>query len=126
MNPCPLCVYQEETEARVSADFAEGFEKQPRFRQAYQAPAVAGLCLGHFRRASAQLEPKSAEELGVRQREKFAATQTRLRQIIDKMDASRKLDHLSPEERATAREIGEERESLTRALWQMVGLDNIR
>ncbi len=123
---CPLCIQQEEVESRVSEEFAEGFETQERFRQAYAAPAVAGLCLGHFRRVVSQFEPRLAEEFGTEQRRKLAATQARLRQIIDKMDASINREHLTEEERAAAREIGEERESLVRALWQIVGLPNIK
>ena len=123
--PCPLCLRQTEVEQRIVADFAEGFAGQPRLRQAYAAPPVSGLCLPHYRAAVARLENADGEELGQLQRQKLAATQARLRQIIEKMDAGRKLSEVQAEERAAARAIGDERESLARAVWQMAGLEKL-
>lgn len=124
--PCPLCLQQAEIEGRIVAEFAEGWDAHPRFRQAYSAAGVAGLCLSHYRQAAAPLEGGPAEELGNQQRAKLAATQAHLRVIIEKMDAGRKLEHLTPEERTAARAIGEEREALTRAIWQLAGLEDVR
>lgn len=124
-SPCPVCLHQEEIENRVANDFAEGFAEQPRFREAYAAPGVAGLCLSHFRRVVSRLDGGVAAELNSRQQEKFGATQAQLRQIIDKMDAGRKLEHNDEEAKQAARTIGEEREALTRAIWQMAGLEDI-
>jgi hypothetical protein len=124
-SPCPVCLHQEEIESRVAEDFAEGFGEQARFRQAYAAPQAAGLCLPHFRRAVSRLDGKMAEEFSARQREKFSATQAQLSMVIDKMDAGRKLQQASEAEKQLARSIGEEREALTRAIWQMAGLEDI-
>lgn len=124
-DPCPLCCEQKEIEARIVADFAEGYDTQENFRQTYAAPGVAGLCLGHFRQVVARLENRRGEQLGGMQRAKLAATQAHLRTIIEKMDAARELEVSSEEEKAKARAIGEERESLTRAIWQMAGLEDI-
>ncbi len=124
-SPCPVCLYQEEIENRVANDFAEGFDEQANFRQAYAAHQVAGLCLSHYRRVVGHLEGPVAEEFSTRQREKFSATQVQLHQIIDKMDAGRKSEHSSEEEKQLARTIGDEREALTRAIWQMAGLEDV-
>ncbi|MDB5082356.1 MAG: hypothetical protein JWP00_4280 [Chloroflexi bacterium] len=124
-SPCPVCLYQEEIENRVASDFAGGFGEQARFRQAYAAPQVAGTCLPHYRRVVSRLDGPLAEEFSDRQREKFKATQNQLKQIIDKMDAGRKLQQNSEEERQQARSIGDEREALTRAIWQMAGLEDL-
>lgn len=123
-SPCPVCQYQEEIENRVANDFAEGFAEQPRFRQAYAAHQVAGLCLPHYRRVVSRLDGAS-EEFSNLQREKFSATQAQLRQIMDKMDAGRKLQENTEEEKQQARSIGDEREALARAIWQMAGLEDI-
>ncbi len=125
-QPCPLCEQQKEVETRIIADFAEGFATEGRFRQAYAAPLVAGLCLEHFRQSALKLEGPPLEELSRHQRAKLAATQAVLHQIIDKMDAGRKLEGMSEEEKAAHRAIGEEREALTRAIWQMVGLEDVQ
>ncbi|HEX2915542.1 MAG TPA: DUF6062 family protein [Chloroflexia bacterium] len=122
---CPICLHQETSETRIVDDFADGYSKENRFRQAYAAPGVAGVCLRHFRRIVLDLEGSYVAEFSARQLEKFAATQERLRLIIDKMDAGRKLEAASAEEKAAARAIGEEREALTRAIWQMAGLEDI-
>ena len=124
-SPCPVCLHQEEIENRVAHDFAEGFADQARFREAYAAPGVAGVCLPHFRRVVGRLDGTVAEEFGARQQEKFRATQEMLRQVIDKMDAGRKLEHHDEQAKQAARSIGEEREALTRAIWQMAGLEDI-
>lgn len=124
-SPCPVCVHQEEIEIRVANDFAEGFADQPRFREAYAAPGAAGLCLSHFRRVVSRLDGAVADEFGKRQQEKFEATRELLRQVIDKMDAGRKLEHVDEAAKKAARSIGEEREALTRAVWQMAGLEDI-
>lgn len=123
---CPLCNQQKEIETRIAADFAEGFAGQARFRQAYSAPAVAGLCLEHYRQSAEQLEGQWLTELATQQQAKFAATQALLRIIIEKMDAAVKMENISPEEKASLRQIGHEREALTRAIWQMAGLEHIR
>ena len=123
--PCPVCLQQEEVEARLASEFADGYATQPRFKGAYAAEPAAGLCLPHFRRVVARLETPTAEELGRLQRAKFEATQAQLHQIIEKMDAARDLSHLTTEEKDAARAIGDERESLTRAVWQMVGLEGV-
>ncbi len=123
--PCPLCLSQQAVEERIAGEFAAGFDSQPRFRQAYAALAVSGLCLPHFRAAAARLEGGSGEELGMQHRTKLAATQAQLREIIEKMDAGRKLEVSTEHEKAAARAIGEERLALVRAVWQMVGLENL-
>ena len=123
-SPCPVCLYQEEVENRVANDFAEGFAEQARFRQAYAAPHVAGVCLPHYRRVVSRLDG-AADEFSARQLEKFSATQAQLRQIMAKMDAGRKLQENSEEEKQQARSIGDEREALARAIWQMAGLEDI-
>jgi hypothetical protein len=116
-GPCPACEYEDKVEERVISEFAEGF-KQAEFRTAYAAPQTAGLCMLHFRCVLSSLDESQVGELTLRQREKLAATQAVLHEIIDKMDASK---HPNPADR----QIGEEREALTRAIWQMIGLEDI-
>ncbi len=124
-EPCPMCARQREIESRIIADFAEGFATESRFREAYAAPQAAGLCLSHYCQAANRLDGPPLAELTRLQQTKFEATQNLLRQIIEKMDAARSLGDVSAEEREKLRAIGDEREALTRAVWQMVGLENV-
>ncbi len=116
--PCPVCQYEDATEERIISEFAEGFSTQAEFRATYAAPQTAGICLPHFRWVLGQVSEDQAGHFSVRQREKLASTQAVLRQIIQKMDAS-----ANPN--SADREIGEEREALTRAIWQMAGLEDV-
>lgn len=118
-GPCPACEHEDKVEERVIKEFAEGFGTQPEFREAFAKPKAAGVCLPHFRCVLSALNDESlAGQFAARQRDKLAATQATLREIIDKMDASK---NPNPADRV----IGEEREALTRAIWQMVGLEDI-
>ncbi len=116
--PCPACLQQQKVDERVVSDFAEGYNHKAEFREAYAAHHVTGLCLPHFRRVLIQLNEAQSGQLANEQGEKLAATQATLREIIEKMDASR---HPDPADRR----IGEEREALGRAIWQIVGLEDL-
>jgi len=114
--PCPLCRHESQLEERIVSDFAEGFGEQAEFRAAYAATQTAGVCLPHFRAILPLVSDAQSGHFSLRQAEKLAATQARLHQIIEKLDAS-----LNPN--PAEREIGPEREALSRAIWQIVGLE---